>query len=247
VRSTLHFYAPPKDGSKPEFHVTHPSGSGTKNYGHDEVEVMIQDIRGHEAEFSLDQNSFQPVHEPLNIELDFDDPVQVEESYYPAIINLILKQVSGAKEVFIFDHCIRKVTNDRSQQRPVNKVHVDQTPKAALMRYEMHVPEATRKKFEGERIRLINIWRPLKGPVLEYHLAVADSKNMRKKDLIKITHVYPDRIGETYGVKHRDEQKFWYLSGMKVDEVLLLQCFDSRAEGGNCCAHASFRDPSQVG
>jgi hypothetical protein len=60
---------------------------------------------------------------------------------------------------------------------------------------------------------------------------------------VEIAHVYPDRVGETYGVRYNPKQEFWYLSAMEVDEAIMLQCYDSISEGA-CCAHASFRDDS---
>jgi hypothetical protein len=148
IKTTLHFYAPPVDGSPPEFRVTHESGSGTKNYGHNPVQVTIRDMRQRQSEFSLERNSFQAVPFPTHTFIDFDDPAEIDRFYYPEVMDLIMNHINDAKYVFIFDHCARKVTPDKSKQRPVRKVHIDQTPSAALARYRLHAPEVVKEMYE---------------------------------------------------------------------------------------------------
>ena len=50
-----------------------------------------------------------------------------------------------------------------------------------------------------------------------------------------------DRKGETWGVKHDEGMQWWYWSGMKNDERLLVQCFDSEMvrEGGGGAPHVA--------
>lgn len=59
--------------------------------------------------------------------------------------------------------------------------------------------------------------------------------------LIGIEHRYPDRTGETAGVKATEGQRWWYWSGMEGGERLLLQCSDS--EKGARVPHTAFVDP----
>ena len=56
-----------------------------------------------------------------------------------------------------------------------------------------------------------------------------------------IEHRYPDRTGETAGVRYDEGQRWWYFSGMSEGEGLLLCCFDS--ERGGRVPHSAFVDP----
>jgi hypothetical protein len=182
--------------------------------------------------------------------VDFHDEDSIQNSYYPDIENLILANVRGAQMVFIFDHCIRRVSLQKSDQRPVRKVHIDQTPMAAEARFRLHVPPEIQEKLpKTTRVRLINVWRPVRGPVLDHPLAMAESASVAEEDLVNVAHKKDGWVGETLAVKHSPKQRFWYWSRMNVDEVLLLQCYDSSnqadASPGVRCAHASFetREP----
>ncbi len=55
---------------------------------------------------------------------------------------------------------------------------------------------------------IVNVWRPLNGPVQCSLLAFADSKTAPDEALISVKHRYPDRTGEKFSVRHANEQ--WY-------------------------------------
>lgn len=99
------------------------------------------------------------------------------------------------------------------------------------------------------RYRIINIWRPLNGPVQASPLGFASSSSLKDEDLIPIEHRYPDRTGETAGIRYNASQKWHYLSGMRNDERLFLECFDSEATKpgtkvlGGRVPHTAFQDP----
>ncbi|KAL9608168.1 MAG: hypothetical protein Q9167_006988 [Letrouitia subvulpina] len=245
----LHFYQPPKDDLMPAFVVTHPSGAGQKNYKHDPVLISIRDIRHREALFSLDRHSFAAVTRIAPPGLDSTDDETLKQMYALDAVQTIFDNVAGSTKVVVFDKTIRRATPSEALCRPVRKVHIDQTPSAAMLRAEQHL-----SKFEIQaisagktRVRLINVWRPLESTVTDHPLAFAESNSIEEADLVKVKHVYPNLVGETFAVKHNPGQRFCYWSLMTINEALLLQCYDSRAqpdESGHkrCmrCAHASF-------
>ena len=61
-------------------------------------------------------------------------------------------------------------------------------------------------------------------------LAFCSSASVRNEDVFPVEHRYPERTGETAGVRWNERQKWCYVSGVKEDESILLECFDS--EGG---------------
>lgn len=246
--ATLNYFAPPEDGAVPFNYVeAPPEGQPQRNYGVFSVEAPIRDIRGHESEYNLDRDAFAVVlNVPESAEKDFIDEESVKKNYYPEVEKLILDNVPGSNRVFIFDHTIRR-SDPNAPRGPVSRVHIDQTVKSATQRVHVHLPDEAEKLLQG-RYRIINIWRPLNGPVQASPLAFASSASFRNEDLVPVEHRYPDRTGETAGIIYNKDQQWHYLSGMQNNERLFLECFDSEAlkpgsgvQGGRV-PHTAFQD-----
>ncbi|KAL2069949.1 hypothetical protein VTL71DRAFT_14629 [Oculimacula yallundae] len=245
---TLNYFKPPEDGSAP-YNFVEPQADGhQRNFGDFDIELPIRDIRGRESEYTLDKDAFAVVSNvPESAERDFVDDDSIKKNYYPEVEKLILDNVEGSNRVFLFDHTVRR-SNPNAHRAPVTRVHIDQTKKSATQRVHHHLPEEAEKLLQG-RYRIINIWRPLNGPVQQSPLGFASSSSLKDEDLIPIQHRYPDRTGETAGIRYNDSQKWHYLSGMRNDERLFLECFDSEAtksdtkvQGGRV-PHTAFQDP----
>ncbi|KAL8732860.1 MAG: hypothetical protein Q9166_002461 [cf. Caloplaca sp. 2 TL-2023] len=241
VTAELKFYAPPVDGSKPWNYVEEPTEGPKRNFGDIDIPVTITDIRDREFLYSLDENAFATFKTAPSAEKEFMSDQSIKEKYYPEVEQLLLENVHGAKRIFLFDHTLRRVGGNRP---PVLRAHIDQNKKAAIGRVQHFLPQEADDLLK-HRVRIINVWRPLNGPVQCSPLAFADSKTVDDEGLITVEHRYPDRIGETLSVKHMNEQ-WYYWSGMRNDERLLLECFDS--EKGGRVPHTAFVDPrSPVG
>lgn len=243
VKAQLSFYKAPEDGSPPHNYVEPLPGVPQRNWGDDWTEVTLEDLRGKEHNFTLDNNAFdtfQNIKSGLDRE-GFEDDEAIKRVYYPEVEDLLLKNVQGAQRVLIFDHTIRRPTGNRN---PVQRVHIDQTPFSAAERVKLHLPDEAEQLLQG-RYRIINVWRPLNGPVMGTPLAVADSQTVRDGDLIPIEHRYPDRNGQTAAVAYNPGQKWYYWSGMKNEDRLLLKCFDSDENVGQWgrVPHTAFVDP----
>lgn len=244
VSSTLEFYEPPSDGSIPYNYVEQPpAGTPRNNFGSTSVEVSISDIRGRESDFHLDRDAFQALQGIESEEKDFVDDASIKKLYYPEVERVLLENVPGAHKVVLFDHTIRR-SSPNAHRAPVTRVHVDQTPKSTEARVRLHSPEEAEELLKG-RYRIINVWRPLNGPVQTSPLGFASATSVDEKDLVGVRHIYPDREGETAGVQYNEGQKWYYWSGMKNDERLFLKCFDSndRPEIGKRVPHTAFVDP----
>ncbi|KAI0433133.1 hypothetical protein F5Y09DRAFT_299734 [Xylaria sp. FL1042] len=250
---TLCFYSAPPDGSDPEYIEGASEALGRRNYPHREESVWITDIRGHEESFTLDEHSFTALPGVFNLSIDFLKPADITEKYLPWVKDLILQQIPRSVRVTIFDYTIRKASKTKTANRQVHKIHIDQSPKGAFLRARRHLPAKDTVAIEkGEaQFLIINVWRPIFRPVNDHPMTVAEFRSLRTVDLVPVRQVSPDYVGETYVIKHRDGQRFRYWSDMTPDDVLLIQCFDSREqslEDGACdglrhaqCAHGSFR------
>jgi hypothetical protein len=107
---------------------------------------------------------------------------------------------------------------------PVRRVHVDQTPAAAVARVHRHLPAEEVPELLKRRFQIVNLWRPISHIALDLPLAMCDYRSVDlKRDLIPMALVYPDREGETFGVTHHPDQKWKYVRGMGPEEILLLK------------------------
>lgn len=76
-------------------------------------------------------------------------------------------------------------------------------------------------------IQLINVWRPLRGPVKDSPLAVCDSRSLnQEKDLVPSQLLYKPPLpqGETYQVAHSEVSSHFifllpYISRLCIDET----------------------------
>jgi hypothetical protein len=241
VTASLTYFLPPVDGSAPFGYVeTPPAGQPKYNYGSDIHEVEISDLRGQESEFSLAKNAFAAISNVASAETEFSSDEHIKTVYYPEVEDLILKNVPGAKRVLLFDHTIRRA-NPNADRAPVIRVHIDQTASAAAARVRFHLLDEADELLKG-RYRIINVWRPINGAVESFPLAVADTTTLQDEDVISVEHRYPDRVGETAGIKYNKGTKWYYWSGIGNDERLLLQCSDSENLSSRA-PHSAFVDP----
>jgi hypothetical protein len=123
-------------------------------------------------------------------------------------------------------------------------VHVDYTVKSAPQRVRDVLPDEAEALLR-DRFAVINVWRPIRGPVQDAPLAVSDAQSVRFEDLVAIDLVYRERLGEIYMVKFNPSQRWYYAPRMSTDEVLLFKCFDSAQDGrARFAPHAAFDDPT---
>lgn len=256
----LHYYSPPQNGERPKFLVTEANGVGHKNYPCTNHRALIRDVRMHpfHSPFLLSTHSFQLLRDipPLPSSPLHENDERLQRIYTDAATRLVLSYVPGAEQVKVFDQTVRRASTSIKQNRPVRKVHVDQTPTAAALRAKRHLSAQDAEQVEQGRLRLriINVWRPLVGPVTDHPLCLAESASVPESDLVEVDHVYHDRIGQTYAVRaggvennapHETQyaHRFWYLSSMNVTDAWLIQIFDSVRDALDRrlrCPHASF-------
>ena len=103
----------------------------------------IRDIRPVASRISLDSHGFSAVRH-RSVLRDFQDEEEIRRTYYREAETL-LKEVTGANRVFIFDHTIRRHipgTDDRRNlaRQPAREVHVDQTVKSGPQRVRDLLP-----------------------------------------------------------------------------------------------------------
>ncbi|KDQ53893.1 hypothetical protein JAAARDRAFT_161223 [Jaapia argillacea MUCL 33604] len=251
VTATLSYFTPPTDGSRPWQYITPPdpkSGLPASNFGSENHQAEIENIRGKEDSYSLDTSGFQ-FHKREARHKAFNDVAAIEREYYPESIEFI-KEYTGANKVVIFDHTVRRrrpgdTENTPQKRQPVPRVHVDQTKASATARVHRHLPGDEAPSLVKRRFQIINLWRPIKNPAIDWPLAFCDYRSVDpNKDFVPTTHKYPDYDGETMAVKFNPSHRWKYIKGMTPDEFVLIKCFDSKEGVAAFVPHTGFEDPS---
>ncbi len=167
------------------------------NMTYDPHKMRIHDMRPISSDVSLDTQGFALVEQRSAVQ-DFWDDDEVRRVYYPEA-ERVIKQVTGASRVFIFDHLQRRrVTGlqDRAPGRPrqpATRVHVDHTAKSGPQRVRDLLPDEADELLKG-RVQVINFWRPLFSPLQDAPLAVCDSRTVAAEDLVPSDLVYKERV-----------------------------------------------------
>jgi hypothetical protein len=104
VPATLSYFTPPVDGSKPYtyINVDTETGERKRNWVEKKHTVEIENVRGQEADYTLDTAGFQYFRRAAK-HTTFENDEAVEREYYPESIELI-KELTGSSRVVLFDH-----------------------------------------------------------------------------------------------------------------------------------------------
>ena len=224
------------------------SGPDTHKIEMADHDVVIQDARPLTDELDLDRQGFDFMRYPTSVQ-DFYDDDQVQRVYYPEMESLI-KSVTGASKVVVFDHTIRVDDEDKQVRRkvraPVNGVHNDFTTRSAPQRVRDLLPPDEAEARLEKRYASINVWRPIVSPVETKPLVICGYESIADADLVTSERHYPDgRIGGIYYLVHNPNQQWSYFPHMEREEVVLLKCYDSNTDGtARWTAHGTFDDPN---
>lgn len=253
--ATFHHIVPDSYTSKP----WSKADCSDKSYRDQGYDWDVHDLRGRESEFTTDNSGFAVVHSPAREKL-FATDESVRRGYYAEVEALLRRHLTGAiRKVHIFDHTVRRRQAD-SPRQPVQQVHVNQTPAAAVQRVRRHLPADEADALLRGRFAIINAWRPIEHAAIDFPLAVVDWRTTTPQDFVAVDLMYPRRAdfaadgddrgkeklpeprtdgsvedyeprGEHIQVAPSERHRFYFMKNMTPDEVLLLKCYDSFGEG----------------
>ncbi len=216
--------------------------------------MPITDMRSLALAPTVDKAGFELRHAASAIG-DFYDDAVVRRDYYPEVV-AFLREALGVLDVVVFDHNQRSANRAAAGQpgvrAPVDAAHNDYTPQSGPRRAREILAEAGRPGYTGHRMALINVWRPIVGPVQDVPLAVCDARSAVAADFVPtdIHHFgeddleHPRHSSEIYSVRYNPAHRWYYVAGMRPDEVLLLKNWDSAADHHAAYTpHTGFRNP----
>ncbi|KAK5637664.1 hypothetical protein RRF57_013379 [Xylaria bambusicola] len=250
------------------FYRSAPSpGFETVNFKWVDNPVTISNTRPFRDRFTLDENGFAYVDDPDGSSHEIlqaireGDKELVKDIYYPKVQALV-KRVTGAGRVIIFDHTLRKRNpardkkeNADGKEQPATTVSTSSHLSMRILALTSHEQGALRRLRQNldpeddydniirNRVQMIktradcqifSVWRPLNGPVVDWPLAQMDFTTL------DAAHVHPcdlwrgkyEERGQTVTIEHHPNQKWWYLEGHRSDEVTLLKIWDSCSDRG---------------
>ncbi len=187
VSASLNFIV--RQEAKPYFHSALLTGDKPKFFFETEARTVdIRDLRALD-DASIDRQGFELLRHATSVEDLYDDDV-LERVYYPELEALLLRRF-GAERVVIFDSTRRSdrrggAANPDGARRPAAHIHVDYTVDSGPKRVRdlLGEEEAERLVREGTRVRQVNVWRPIQGPVRRAPLALADASSFSSNELL---------------------------------------------------------------
>jgi len=223
-----------------------PDGQPRTNAVFDERTVSIRSMRPIAGEFSLDGAGFELVRRNSAV-ADFYDAGELKRVYYPETEALVT-ELTGAR-VVVFDHTVRRrswETQDRApgeRRLPVMRVHNDYTEASGPQRVRDLMGDEA-EALLARRFAFINVWRPIRGPLLDQPLALCDAASAAPQDFVRSEQRYPDRTGEIYVMRYDPRHRWLYAPAMQKDEALVFKCYDSGRDVARFVAHTAFDDPT---
>lgn len=234
-------------GEKPVSLSAEPGSISIHKGRYEERAVTIHNGRLFRDRLSLDRQGFFFINHQTNVS-DFYDEEEVRSVYYPEMERLV-KELTGASKVLVFDHTLRAeddaTREEKKVREPVRRVHNDYTEWSGPQRVRDLLPADEAQALLRHPFAVIQVWRPIRNPVQTAPLAIADARSLEPKDLIPTERTYPDRVGEIYHIVFNLNHRWFYFPNMQRSEALVFKTYDSEKDGrARFTAHAAFDDPT---
>jgi hypothetical protein len=222
-----------------------PAGAPERSLRSTRYPASIFNGRSILNDLSLDRQGFVLVNHDSAVQ-DFYDADEVRTVYFPEVERLV-KSVTGAVRVLAFDYNVRCLPmaqrKENGAREPVKFAHNDYTLKSGPQRVRDLLPGEADELLK-HRFMVVNVWRPIRGPVEDSPIAVCDARTIDQSDWVTSDLKYRDRTGEVYSITFNPNHRWYYFPRMQRAEAILLKCYDSSGDGARFTAHTAFDDPT---
>jgi hypothetical protein len=211
--------------------------------------VPVHNARLRHQRFSLDREGFVLLDHASAVR-DFYDDGEIA-AIYDAEVKTLVAGATGAERVEIIDNTRRAASLDVQKERmirePASIIHNDYTARSGPLRLRDHFTEDP-KQAEAllqRRFVIVNVWRSIRGTVLDAPLALCDAASLAPGDLVSVERQAKKRIGEIQQAVYNPAHRWYYFPEMGPDEALLIKTYDSATDGrARFTIHTSFDDPT---
>jgi hypothetical protein len=205
---------------------------GMQTYDLDIGDARTQKVDRERDSQGLATSGFMLVKRPTAVS-NFLDNDQIAD-IYEAEITELLKSITSASRVHIFDHTVRAsdpgIREAKQIREPSTLVHNDYTVKSGFVCLDESLGNEA-EKLKQNRFQIINIWRPLVDPVESWPLALCDARSVDDSDMVDAERRALNHIGEISLATYNSDHRWYYYPAMNPDEVLIFKTFDSKNGG----------------
>ncbi|KAL8639104.1 MAG: hypothetical protein Q9228_003819 [Teloschistes exilis] len=188
--------------------------------------IRISSMRGQEQQFPFEKNGFTVLK--MNKEIpyvEFNDPAGVKR--YLTLVAKQLRTRLGADKVQLYQYVV-------SAWKPVPARDAGFcTDNPQIRKRDPDFPIAKNK----------DVWKPLRGPLRDWPLALCDASTVHPNDLIASDNVFDVKVTENMQVHYDSGHKWYYLEDQESSELLVFRQADSHPAGRVGVPHTSFLNP----
>jgi len=177
----------------------------------------------------------------------YEDYFNVEklQTTFVTELKTLLKSLLGARAVYVHETVIRQKSsssepNSNGYGQPIPNAHTDYSPSFGMKLVEVLAGNKV-EDLELSRVQILNVWKPLRGPLRSWPLALCDLQSLNREDVVTLDEVHATAVLESQQIMYNPSQKWHYLSEQEATEVIIFKSMDSKIPGE--VAHASFSDP----
>src|SRR5215467_2416040 len=235
-------------GEKPASYggIRHSEAEQKRKGTYQEHKMRVTNGRPLADGLSLEREGFIFVNHETKMK-NFYDEAEVRSVYYAETEQLV-KKMSGAARVLVFDHTLRSGDHATREEKqisgPVRNAHNDYTEWSGPQRVRDLLPDEAESLLK-RRFAVLQTWRPINKPVEREPLAIADARSIGTRELVASARIYPDRVGETCHMMFNPDHVWYYFPNMQRNEAIVFKTFESERDGrARWTAHCAFDDPT---
>ncbi|MCU1785202.1 hypothetical protein NTD80_20875 [Pseudomonas sp. 13B_2.1_Bac1] len=224
--------------------------------------VRIHDLREVREQFNLDTHGFAYVRHPSSAatrselreqNLTLQGVHSEINETYQAEIAAYLQQLTGAREVIAQTSGLLVRTSNRAKKKswatPATFVHLDFTENSANKFLKWSVEEIGLELKPYRRFMVFQTWRVISGAPQDNTLAICDGRSASGSDAIVMDSVIgprdkPGAFFESRLCLSNPGHRWYYLSDMAPEDLLIFKGFDSDIPTSMNAMHTAFEIPS---
>ncbi|KIM94336.1 hypothetical protein OIDMADRAFT_60671 [Oidiodendron maius Zn] len=215
-------------------------------------DIVFQDLRT-QPDLTYEKCCFKVINLQSSLSYeDYDDLTMVEKVHQKEVTECVKDELK-ATSVEVLDYVIRRrdpswpiATGETySFQQPASAAHIDHTyDEGCRIIRDVYGTEAD-AVIRG-RWQIVNVWHPLRGPLIDWPLALCDASSVDfVHDTMAGDVVDRDAVFENTQVYYNSDQRWYYLPNQLPLELLIFKNADSETMHGAApgVPHASFDNP----
>jgi len=210
--------------------------------------IMLRNFRDYKNSLPFDQCGFGLMEMESRMTFgDFADADTLSEVYAEEIRERLKAKLS-AKHVFVMDYAVRRrdatfpisTGKDYEHDQPTRMAHIDFTREEAVRMIQRLYGDRAHEVLNS-RWQIVNVWKPLIGPLRDWPLALCDARSVDfKHDTMPADIVFPDWVTENLQIHHNSSHEWYWLADQTPSELLIFKSADSDPDSNPASPHAGF-------